>query len=214
MVAPSTRNTQARATAMKRIDTDYLIWALLTIPALQTAWKIWGAAAPVNYEHLSWRTAEASVYLFLVSLMATPLSLMLRGRYGSRFLVRKRRYVGVAALAYGILHTIFYFIHTATWEAILRELSWFNVWSGWLVLFLLLPPGWTSRDSSVKSLGTKWKWVQRLVYPAAFFTWFHWACQFRWQVLEEAVMFYAPLVLLTLWRLWYNFRLMRRRAPA
>ncbi|MGB0661119.1 MAG: ferric reductase-like transmembrane domain-containing protein [Mangrovicoccus sp.] len=186
---------------LRRIDWDYVIWAILALPALAVAYRIWGPFEAVSYRQLSFRTAEASAYLFIISLMATPLQLLMRGRFGTRWLVKKRRYIGVAALGYGLLHTLFYFLHSGgLWPGLAKTLQ-IDVWTGWLVLLLLLPPGWTSRDSSVRNLGRKWKQVQFLVYPAAVLTFIHWGVQFGGQVIQEAVMYFTPLAILTIWRI-------------
>lgn len=198
---------------MRKIDTDYLIWAVLAVPLALVFYRIFGPFESVSYERLSWRTAEASAYLLIISLMATPLSMLVRGRFGTRWLVKKRRYIGVAALGYGAVHTVFYFMHTGLSKA-LGEITYFPVWTGYAVLAILIPLGWTSRDSEIRRMGVNWKRLQRWVYPAAVLTAFHWASQFNWQVWTEPVMFFAPLAALTLYRIYYNWSRARRRQLA
>lgn len=198
---------------MRKIDTDYLIWAALALPLGLVFYRIYGPFPSVSYERLSWRTAEVSTYLLIISLMATPLSMLTRGRFGTRWLVRKRRYIGVAALGYGIVHTVFYFMHTGLAKA-WGEVLELNVWTGYVVLAILIPLGWTSRDSEIRRLGLGWKRLQRWVYPAAALTVLHWACQFDWQGWQEPVMYFAPLAALTLYRIHYNWSLSRRRRAA
>lgn len=186
---------------MRKIDTDYVIWALLCLPAAAVAWRIWGDGAPPNYERLSWRTAEVSGYLLILTMMITPLGLLTKGRYGTRWLMGRRRYFGVASLGYGILHMVFYFLHTGL-PAVVTEALWFNVWTGYLLMAIMLPLGWTSRTSVVRRMGPRWKRLQRWAYPAAALTFVHWACQFNWSDWSEALLFFSPLLALSIWRVW------------
>ncbi|OSP55906.1 hypothetical protein BV911_05680 [Pseudoruegeria sp. SK021] len=178
-----------------------MIWLVLALPGLLIAWRALSADAPLDFTKLSYRTAEWSAYLFILCLCATPLCQLCRGKLGSRFLVRKRRYIGVAAFVYGVLHTLCYIIHVGGLWVALSRLSWPTVWTGLVVLALLIPVAWTSRDASVRRLGTRWKRVQQLVYPAAVLTFIHWAIQFRGLVVWEAALWFSPLLLLSVFRL-------------
>lgn len=199
---------------MKKIDIDYVVWGILTLPAIHVAWKIFNAPGPLTYERLSWRTAEWSAYLVVLCLAITPINMLLRGKFGSRLLVRFRRYIGVASFVYGVLHTIAYIVHVGGLKVAISQLDRTYVWSGLVVLILLIPVAWTSRDSSVRRLGTKWKRIQQLVYPAAAITFLHYAIQFNWKSAPEAIQVFTPLAVLVVYRLGRNAWKARVRSRA
>lgn len=108
----------------------------------------------------------AFVFLFL-ALACTPVQRLTR----SAWVAAVRRPLGLAAFGYCLLHLWVYAAmgQKYNWEYIV----WDGVhtpsrWPGWVSLVLLVPLALTSTDFMVRWIGGKrWKWIHRLVYPAA-----------------------------------------------
>ena len=64
----------------------------------------------------------------IIAMMATPLTLLLPGWRGPRWLTRRRRYLGVAAFAYALAHTLLYLVdegmieRSAELESLIRKI--------------------------------------------------------------------------------------------
>lgn len=119
-------------------------------------------------------TGELSVRLMILALLPGPL---LAAFPGNRFLLRwiaVRRYLGVAAFAYALLHLAAYVIDMGQLPAMVEELALPGIWTGWLALGLLMPPAAISHDRMMRMLGPNWKRVQRMVYFALALTIAHW----------------------------------------
>ena len=156
-------------------------------------------------------TGETSARLLIISMMATPLMMLLKGRWGSRWLVRNRRYLGVAAFAYAALHTMFYLMSEPL-ARVLAEATDLEIWTGWVAFAVFIPLASTSFDYAVRRMGTAWKSLQRWVYAAAVLTLIHWASLHGWRSPEAAIVHFAPLAALTLYRVWWVY--LRPRTPA
>lgn len=182
------------------LSSPYFLWALLAVPALPLFANLIGdsPSGAATALHIS---GEFSARFLIVALLVTPLSLLFRGRRWTQWLLRNRRYFGVASLIYALLHLLAYVVDMSSWSAIVDDLPLTYIWSGWVALLLFLPPGLTSNDGSVRHLGRSWKTVQRLVYPAAALTFLHWISLEEWSEFEPAIIHFAPLVLLSVYRL-------------
>lgn len=130
--------------------------------------------------------------------MLTPLSALLPRSRSVAWLVRRRRAFGVAAFAYAALHLFFYALEMETLANIADELGLPGIWTGWLALLLMLPLALTSNDAAMRALKGAWKRLQRLAYPAAVLTLVHWVLVHNG--LREALLWFAPLILLQAWR--------------
>ena len=182
----------------------YLLWLILALPAFGIAYEALGAENSRVYHMLLHPTGEFAARFLIISLMATPLMLLFKGRWGSRWLVRNRRYFGVAAFGYAALHTLFYLLSEPL-ERILAEATDLEIWTGWVAFAIFLPLAATSFDAAVRRMGTAWKKLQRLTYAAAVLTLIHWAALHDWRSPEAALVHFTPLALLTLYRLWYVY---------
>ena len=175
-----------------------LLWALLAIPALLivrrylTDEDLWPG-------DLLQPTGLWSARLIVLALILTPLSMLLPRAPWVRWLVRNRRAFGVAAFGYALLHLVFYVLDMETVRNILAEIGALGIWTAWAAFFCLLPMAITSNDASMRWLRRSWKRVQRLAYPAAILTLLHW--MFVHDGLTEALLTFAPLAALTLYRL-------------
>jgi sulfoxide reductase heme-binding subunit YedZ len=144
-------------------------------------------------------------------MMITPMMLALGGRGWLVWLKARRRYIGVAAFGYAALHLLFWLKH-ATVMSFLQSFIRLEVLPGWIAFFLMAAMAWTSTDGAVRRMGPKWKRLQRWVYPAAVLTLVHWAM--TTEHLAEVVIYSAPLVLLSLWRVIRRINRARSRGSA
>jgi sulfoxide reductase heme-binding subunit YedZ len=150
----------------------------------------------------------------MITMMITPLVMWLKGWRGPRWLMKRRRYLGVATFGYALLHTLFYLLDLGTLALSGNEISKLYIWTGWLAFFIFVPLAITSSDAWVRSLGPRWKSLQRWVYGAAVLTLFHWAALHDWGGIGSALVHFMPLILLESYRVWSNLSRKAKRAAA
>lgn len=181
----------------------YWLWVILAIPAFAFISDAFTATDPKVFKHLLHPTGEFGARLLIITMIATPLAMILKGWRGPRWLKKNRRYFGVAAFGYAALHLVFYLIDRATLTKIFGEISAFDIWTGWLAFLIFLALAATSFDAAVKAMGPRWKTLQRFVYAAAALTLFHWAAHDNWEGLAPAMVHFVPLIALEAYRIWY-----------
>ena len=191
------------------VGSPYFLWLLLSVPAIpMTMGALSGA--PDVFHRLLHPTGEFAARFMIIAMMATPLKMALPGWRGPRWLARNRRYFGVAAFAYALVHTIFYLIDVGIIGA-LSEWAKLAIWTGWLAFLIFIPLAITSNDASVRALGTGWKRLQRWAYGAAVLTLLHWAALHDWGGVGPALVHFGPLIALSAWRI---ARIRRSPKPA
>lgn len=181
----------------KIIDSKPLLWALLAIPALLMIARAFDP--DIDFEDLLHPTGEWSARLIILALMLTPLSMLLPRQSWVRWLLSRRRSIGVAAFGYALLHLIFYVLEMQTLRDILAEIGALGIWTGWLAFLLMVPLALSSNDAAMRKLKGGWKRLQRLAYPAALLTLAHWL--FVHDNVVPALANFAPLAALALWRI-------------
>ena len=195
---------------LKRFS-PYLLWGLLALPAAGILGELSTSTEPRVLHMLLHPTGEFSARFMIIAMMATPLTLLLPGWRGPRWLVRNRRYFGVAAFGYAALHTFFYAVDLGSVECILSQIDRFDIWTGWLAFAIFVPLAATSCNAAIRWLGPKtWKALQRWTYPAAVLTLLHWAALHNWESPAAALIHFGPLALLEVYRVWWN---LNRRHP-
>lgn len=147
-------------------------------------------------------TGEFSARFMIIAMIATPLRLLFNGKSWTMWLVRNRRYFGVAAFMYAAFHTVLYVMDSGSLQEILGEVFKLGIWTGWIAFFIFIPLAITSNDASVKILRRKWKPLQRWVYPAAVLTMLHW--MFVENNFGPAMVHFVPLAALEVYRVWYQ----------
>ncbi len=187
------------------------LWALLALPGAGMAWELSTTTDPRIWHTLVHPTGEFAARFLIISLLATPLTMLFKGWRGPLWLRKNRRYFGVAAFAYAAAHTAVYLVDKASLDRILAEATQFDIWTGWLAFAIFLPLAATSFDAAVRRLGTAWKPLQRWTYAAAVLTLLHWAALHDWRSPEAALVHFAPLVVLELYRVWWVW--LRPRGP-
>lgn len=139
-----------------------------------------------------------AAHILLVSLAVTPLRHVADWPKAATL----RRMVGLAALAYALLHLVLYAGHLA-WDllAVATEIAVrFYLTLGFAVLVGLCVLGWTSTDGWQARLGRRWKRLHRMVYLLAAGAVLHAFLQSRARADDAAVLAGCWLWLM-LWRL-------------
>lgn len=175
----------------------YTVWLLLALPAIgMTIGLIRGGATPEAILHPS---GEFSARAMILALYCSPLVVLFPRVAIFKSLLRRRRYLGVAAFGYGLFHTILYLIEKGTIASVLGEATELAIWTGWVAFLIFVPLAVTSNNMMVKALGPRrWKNLQRAVYAAAVLTAMHWL--FLDDSWNAVLIHFAPLALLELAR--------------
>jgi sulfoxide reductase heme-binding subunit YedZ len=169
-----------------------LFWLLLAIPALLALTGWWqGRIDSMDMLH---PTGEWSARLMILAMMIGPLVSLFGPRPWLSWLVARRRYLGVGAFLYAVMHLVFYIIEMGNLDDMLAEFLAPGIWTGWAALAIMIPLAATSNDTAMRAMKAGWKKLQRLVYPAAILTLLHW----MWvhNSYTGALVHFAPLALL------------------
>lgn len=159
-------------------NSPYTFWAILTLPAIPLALGL-ASDDPEVVHQLLHPTGEFAARFMIIAMMITPLMMLFKGWRGPRWLMKRRRYLGVAAFIYAAAHTILYLVDEGAVAFTGSEISQFYIWTGWLAFLIFVPLAITSTDGWVRKLGPRWKTLQRFTYGAAVLTLFHWGCASR-----------------------------------
>lgn len=179
------------------------LWALFALPAVAMTVAIFVSDDPTMLHQMVHPSGEFSARFLIVTMMASPLALLLRDWRGPKWMKRNRRYLGVAAFGYALLHTILYLIDKAALAPVLSDLPKFYIWTGWIAFLIFVPLAITSNNWFVRKMGTWWKWLQRWTYAAAVLTLAHWAALNDWGGVTPALVHFGPLIALEAYRIWY-----------
>lgn len=168
------------------------LWALLALPGVAMSFGYArGAAEAMDLLHPS---GEMSARLMIIAMAIGPLMSLLGPRGWLQWLATRRRYFGVAAFLYSLLHLGFYVIDMGNVDDMLAEVLAPGIWTGWAAFFLMLVPALLSNDSAMRSLKARWKQLQRFAYPAAVLTLLHWIWVHN--NLGPALVHFVPLAIL------------------
>lgn len=180
---------------MKIFKNKYFIWTVLMIPAVfMLAGLINGKG---TYNVLMHATGEFSARFLIIALIATPIAIIFPKLGFGKWLVRNRRYFGVASFAYAFLHTLLYLIEIPASEIWAEAFEW-GMLTAWIAFIIYVPLAVTSNDAAVRWLKKKWKPLQRWVYLAALMVLLHWMLIHHHYV--PALVHFAPVALLQLVR--------------
>lgn len=156
---------------VRLLNASWFAWLLLALPgAVLTYRYATGATFYGEYLHA---TGELAVRLLILAMAVTPLKVVLPSAAWLRWLARRRRYVGVAAFGYSLLHAGAYLERQAL-ATIIEEAGQLALAAGWIAFIVMLVLAATSNDAAVRSLRARWKWLHRAVYVAAALTFAHW----------------------------------------
>ena len=173
------------------IDPAYALWAVMALPG---AYVVAHGLLGMKFPYVMWTGIAASLFL-AAALLVTPLMFLSKKLL---FLKKRRRYLGVAAFAYTVLHVAIWMVQidlTRVLKSFLRP----EILTGWIAFAIFIPLAFTSTDAAVRRLGPKWKTLQRWVYLGAAFTLVHWLMTSEGWTL--ALTTAAPVLALSVWRL-------------
>ena len=157
---------------MKFPGSRYLVWAILFVPLLVFCWQYITEA--LFYGEFIHKTGDWSARLLILTLSVTPLRNLFPKQRWTAWLVRQRRYLGVATFAYAVPHLVAYLVKLADVARILSEGIEPGMLTGWIAMLIFTALAITSNNASVRKLGKRWKILHRLVYAAAVLTFLHW----------------------------------------
>jgi len=161
----------AKSALVRLLNASWFVWLLLAAPgAVLTYRYARGATFYGEYLHA---TGELGVRLLILTLAVTPLKLLFRSAGWVRWLARRRRYLGVAAFGYSLLHVVAY-LERQPLPTIAKDAAELALMTGWIALLVMLMLAATSNDTAVRRLRAGWKWLHRTVYLAAALTFGHW----------------------------------------
>lgn len=187
-------------------------WSLLSLPAIPMIADL-ASGDPRAVHSLLHPTGEFAARFLILTLMITPLTMLLRGWRGPRWLRKRRRYLGVAAFGYATAHTALYLVDEGTAAFAANEMFRLSIWTGWIAFLVFVPLAMTSTDRSVRRLGTRWKTLHRAVYAAAVLSLVHWAALHDWGSIGPALVHFVPLAALEAYRVGTRLR-PRQARPA
>jgi sulfoxide reductase heme-binding subunit YedZ len=179
------------------LDSPYAFWAILALPSVA---MINGAMSGGDLEPLLHPTGEFAARFMIIAMMLTPLRMLLPKSNTVLWLMRRRRYLGVAAFGYAALHTLYYLVDLGSLSAVVADIAKFGIWTGWVAFIIFVPMAVTSNNASIRRLGRSWKILQRFVYPAAVATLLHWI--FIHNNIGPALVHFIPLAALEIYRIW------------
>lgn len=194
------------------IDHRYALWVILALPTIPMTMALLAGASDPNgmpvTEMLLHPTGEFSARFLIIAMLLTPLRMLFPGSGFIRWMIKRRRYFGMAAFFYALAHTALYVVDMGTLRDMLGEFLALGIWTGWLAMLVFLPLAMTSTDAVVRKLGARWKPLQRTVYLAAIATLLHWI--FVHNNLGPALVHFTPLAALEIYRIYQNSR---KRSP-
>ncbi|MFC0410134.1 protein-methionine-sulfoxide reductase heme-binding subunit MsrQ [Roseomonas elaeocarpi] len=175
------------------------VFALTILPGLLTGVRwIVGDLGGEPYMEATHQTGLWAIRFLLISLAVTPLRYLLDWPG----VVVLRRMLGLAGLAYALVHFLLYVIdqkfnlfHVVS-EIVLR----LYLTIGFVALAGLCVLGWTSTDAALRRMGRRWKQLHRLVFPIVVLAALHFYMQSKVDV-SEAVMVSGFFLWLVFWRL-------------
>ncbi|MBW8636041.1 ferric reductase-like transmembrane domain-containing protein [Hoeflea sp. WL0058] len=191
------------------LNSRLFFWFLLALPGIPMLIGLLGGGAledgqPV-VQALLHPTGEFAARFMIVAMMITPLRMLFPKARWPVWLMRRRRYLGVAAFGYALAHTLLYLVDMGALKLVLDEIGAPGIWTGWIAFAIFIPLAMTSNNAAQRYLLSWWKSLQRWVYAAALLTLAHWILIH--DNMAAALVNFAPLALLETYRLWKTLTL-------
>jgi sulfoxide reductase heme-binding subunit YedZ len=151
-------------TALRRVP-SWLVYLCGLAPAVWLFWQgLTGALGVEPIEALEHRYGELALQFLIASLTVTPLR-----RIVGLNLMSHRRALGLLSFAYVVCHLLVWLLLDVQIPSqILADIAkrpYITV--GMLAFVLLVPLALTSNAVSIRKLGTRWRKLHKLIYPAA-----------------------------------------------
>jgi sulfoxide reductase heme-binding subunit YedZ len=164
------------------IKSPYLLWLLLAIPSKPFLIDL--VLADSYYSEMMHRSGVISIQLLVFTLLISPVLIVLKKLSFTkhlsfteqlrRWLLKSRRYFGVASFLYAFIHLLLYVRETYYLTDILEEALTWKMGAGWIAVIFFIPLVLTSNNRSMKKLANKWKLLQRLAYLVVVASFVHW----------------------------------------
>ncbi|WP_170470174.1 protein-methionine-sulfoxide reductase heme-binding subunit MsrQ [Ruegeria arenilitoris] len=144
------------------------VWLVYLLGALPAPWLFYqgltGGLGIDPIEALEHRYGELALQLLIVVLAISPLR-----NFTGLNLIKFRRALGVLTFTYVALHLLVWLVldvqvPSQIWADIVKR-PYITV--GMAAFLLMIPLAITSNNLSVRKLGSRWRSLQRLVFPAA-----------------------------------------------
>src|SRR5271166_2530493 len=125
-------------------------------------------------ERLLHVSGEIAIWMLGAVLSLTPLRVLFPRSAIVNALNRHRRYIGVSACIYGLIHFSCHVLYQGDWDDLLQSFTKPFTWFGLAGLSILVLLGLTSNNWAVRKLGgRRWKLLHRLAYVAAIVLLYH-----------------------------------------
>ena len=170
--------------------TRLLLWAAFALPGAALV-ALGLAHVKLPYVNL---TGVLAGWFLALTLLVTPVQRLVGPL---PWLKSKRRYLGVAAFGYMLLHLAVW-LAKANWPNFLGSFTRPELLLGWIAAVIMLPLALTSFDGAVRALGRMWKQLHRWVYPMAVLVLAHWLMAGDW--VRTAIATAIPVLVLEIWR--------------
>ena len=120
------------------LNTRIFFWGLLALPAIPMVVALAGGepapdGRPIT-EALLHPTGEFAARFMILAMAISPLRMLFPQARWPLWLMRRRRYLGVAAFAYALAHTGLYVVDMGALRLILAEITTLGIWTGWVAL--------------------------------------------------------------------------------
>ncbi len=190
-----------RCSPVQFLNIPFVLWFLLSLPAVYWLYGYWQGT--VFYGEMIQASGDLAAQLLIVTMAVTPLGLMFPNAVWVRWLKSRRRYLGVTAFGYSLLHMAVYLQRRPNLAFIIEDARQIAMWTGWLALLIMLVLAVTSNNISVRLLGGAWKRLHRVVYFVAVLTFVHWILTAFDPV--PGIIHLSVLALLEAFRLWKTY---------
>lgn len=162
---------------MQRVlQSVFLLYLVMAIPSYELVLDL--VTDDRYYARMMSVSGTISVYLLVLSLAITPISLLIKrwswGISAGRWLLVRRRYIGLGSFYYACLHLIHYIRQINDIEEVFYEVFDFELTIGWFAFVILTALAITSNNASVRLLKTKWKRLHLMVYLGTVLIFAHW----------------------------------------
>jgi methionine sulfoxide reductase heme-binding subunit len=125
-------------------------------------------------ERLLHVSGEIAIWTLAAVLSLTPLRVLFPRSAIVNALNRHRRYIGVSACIYGLVHFSCHVLYQGDWDDLVQSFSKPFIWFGAAGLSILVLLALTSNNWAVRKIGGKrWKLLHRLAYVAAILLVYH-----------------------------------------
>lgn len=159
-------------------------WPIYAAGFVQVGWLFWlGTSGNLGVDPV--KTLEHRYGLLALQLLVAGLAVTPLRRFVGLNLIRFRRAIGLMAFYVLIAHVLVWLVldlqsPAAAWADIVKR-PYITI--GMAAFLLLVPLALTSTDGAVRRLGSAWRRLHRLVYPAVLLGGVHFAMLVKgWQI--------------------------------